>query len=89
MIGLAAASEKRPNSRPSMTHQLEQAIARLSKLSDSDQDAIATLILDELADEQRWQDAFAGSQDQLARLARQARKDVQEGRVRDVGMDEL
>lgn len=72
-----------------MTHQLEQAIARLSKLSDSDQDAIATLILDELADEQRWQDAFAGSQDQLARLARQARKDVQEGRVRDVGMDEL
>jgi len=72
-----------------MTHQLEQAIAQLSKLSDSDQDAIAALILDELADEQRWQDSFARSQGQLALLAERARREIREGRVRDIGIDEL
>lgn len=72
-----------------MTHLLEQAIDQLSKLPDSDQDAIAALILDELADEQRWQESFACSQDQLALLAERARKDIREGRVRNIGIDEL
>ncbi len=72
-----------------MTPLLEQAIARLNKLPDSDQDAIAALILDELADEQRWQETFARSQDQLALLAERARREIREGRVRDIGIDEL
>jgi hypothetical protein len=72
-----------------MTHQLEQAIAQLSRLSASDQDAMAALILDELADEERWESAFAQSQDQLARLADRARQDIAAGRTRDVGIDEL
>ena len=72
-----------------MTHLLEQALARLSVLPESDQDAIAALILEELADEQRWQDSFARTQDQLALLAERARKDIREGRVRDIGIDEL
>ena len=72
-----------------MTHLLEQAIDQLSKLSDSDQDAIAALILEELADEQRWQETFARSQDKLAVLAERARKDIRAGRVRDIGIDEL
>ena len=72
-----------------MTHLLEQAIARLSVLPATDQDAIAALILEELADEQRWQESFAGSQDQLAKLAERAREDIRAGRVRDGGFDEL
>ena len=72
-----------------MTHRLEQAIAQLSKLPDSEQDAIAALILEELADEQRWQESFARSQDKLAKLAERARVDIQAGRVRDIGIDEL
>ena len=72
-----------------MTHLLEQAIAQLSGLPDSDQDAIASLILDELADEQRWQDSFARSQDKLAVLAERARQDIRAGRVRNIGIDEL
>jgi hypothetical protein len=72
-----------------MTHLLEQAIAQLNKLPDSDQDAIASLILDELADEHRWQESFARSQDQLALLAERARTEIREGRVRDIGIDEL
>ncbi len=72
-----------------MTQLLQQAIEQVNKLSASDQDSIAALILDELSDEQRWQDAFASSQDQLAKLAERARQEIRSGRVRDIGIDEL
>ncbi len=72
-----------------MTQLLEQALAEVRKLPQPGQDAIATLILDELADEQRWDEAFARSQDQLARLAAKVREDIRAGRVRDAGVDEL
>jgi len=72
-----------------MTQLLQEALAKIRALPESQQDAIATLILDELADEQRWDEAFARSQDQLSRLAAKVREDVQAGRVKDVGVDEL
>ncbi|ARI82466.1 conserved hypothetical protein [Microcystis aeruginosa PCC 9808] len=37
-----------------MTERLKRAIARLKTLSTAPQDAIATLILTELEEEQRW-----------------------------------
>lgn len=72
-----------------MTQLLEQALSEIRKLPETEQDAIAALILDELADEQRWDEAFARSQDQLARLAAKVRADIHAGRVRSVGIDEL
>ncbi len=72
-----------------MTQLLEKVLAELQKLPDSEQDAIAAIILDELADERRWDQAFAASQDQLQRLAEPARQDIAAGKVRDVGIDEL
>ena len=72
-----------------MTQLLQQAIAELDKLPDSAQDAMAAIILEELADEDRWSKIFANSQDQLAILAAKVRNDIREGRVRDVGFDEL
>jgi hypothetical protein len=72
-----------------MTQLLEQALAQASKLTQPEQDAIATLILEELADEQRWDETFARSQDRLARLAAKVRDDIRAGRVRDGGVDEL
>jgi len=59
------------------------------KAPDSEQDAIAALILDELADDRRWDEAFAGSQDRLAEFAAKVRRDIAGGRDRDVGIDEL
>jgi len=59
-----------------MTQLLEQAIAQMHKLPTSEQDAIASLILEELADEQRWQQAFASSQEQLAAMAAKVRQDI-------------
>ncbi len=72
-----------------MTERLEQAIAAVQKLSPPEQDAIAALILEEIADERRWDETFARSQEQLARLADKVREDIRAGRVKDVGMDEL
>ena len=72
-----------------MTQLLEQAIGEARKLPASEQDAIASLILEELADERRWDEAFTSSQDRLSELAAKVRRDIAEGRVRDVGIDEL
>ena len=72
-----------------MTHLLEQAMAQVQTLPDAEQDAIASLILEELADERRWDDAFARSQEQLARLADRVRQEIRDGRVRSLGIDQL
>lgn len=55
-----------------MTHLLERAFAEASKLPEPEQDAMASLFLAELESESRWVQAFASSQDQLARLAEEA-----------------
>jgi predicted TIM-barrel enzyme len=72
-----------------MTQLLEQALVQLQKLPEAGQDAIAAMILEEIADERWWDDAFARSQDQLARLADRVREDIRAGRVRNAGIDEL
>lgn len=72
-----------------MTQLLEQALDQVQQLPQSEQDAIATLILDELADERRWSESFARSQDQLARVAAKVREDIKAGRIQSGGMDQL
>lgn len=42
-----------------MTHLLEKALNEVSKLPPEKQDAIAAMILEELADDERWESAFA------------------------------
>ena len=68
---------------------MEQALAEINKLPEPDQDAIAAIILEEIADEVRWDDSFARSQDELAGLADRVREDIRAGRVKDIGIDEL
>jgi hypothetical protein len=72
-----------------MTDLLQRALCELQKRPSADQDAIAALILDELEDDRRWDESFAGSQDKLAALARQARLAVEAGQARQAGWDEL
>lgn len=72
-----------------MTHLLQEALAQVQRLPDAEQDAIAALILEELADERRWDQAFARSQEQLAQLADRVRQDIRDGRVRSLGIDQL
>ena len=60
----------------------EKAIGEARKLPNSQQDAIAAIILEELADKRRWDKAFAASQDVLSRMKAEVRRVIVEGRVR-------
>ena len=55
-----------------MVNLLEKAFAEASKLSEEEQEALAAWILEELASEGRWTEAFANSGDALAKLADEA-----------------
>jgi len=64
-----------------MTKLLEEAFAEASKLPEQEQDALATAILEELASERRWDQAFANSADLLAQLADQALAEHRAGKT--------
>lgn len=64
-----------------VTKLLETALKKVTGLPEPEQDAIARLILDELENEVRWQQTFAGSQDLLARLVGAAREEIDRGEV--------
>jgi hypothetical protein len=55
-----------------MTELLEKAFAEASKLPQEAQDMLARMLLDDLLAEEKWAEAFAKSQDKLARLAGEA-----------------
>jgi hypothetical protein len=61
---------------------LEDAISAVRKLPEPAQDAIAAMILEQIADDRAWDESFARSQDQLARMAQKVREDIAAGRVR-------
>ena len=67
-----------------MTELLEQAIARLKTLPTDKQDAIATLILEEIEDERRWDESFARSPDLLAKLAAEAIVEYRAGKTQEL-----
>ncbi len=72
-----------------MTELLEQAIIKLKSLSASQQDAMATIILEELEDELRWDEAFCRSPDALALLADQAMAEYRAGKTQQLDPDTL
>jgi hypothetical protein len=72
-----------------MTELLETAIARLKTLPTDEQDAIATLILDELEEEQRWDESFARSPDLLAKLAAEAMVEYRSGKTQELDPETL
>jgi hypothetical protein len=65
-----------------MTQLLEKALHEVAKLPASEQDAVAAILLEELASEQRWSESFAKSQDSLAKLAKQALAEYAAGRTK-------
>jgi hypothetical protein len=71
-----------------MTKLLEKALAEVSKLPPESQDAIAQLILDELSDEEAWDQALARSGQALDRLAQEALAEHRAGRTHELGFDE-
>ncbi len=65
-----------------MTRLLEKVLSQAAKLPDAEQDAVAAILLEEIASEQRWSESFANSQDQLAELAQKALAEHAAGRTK-------
>lgn len=72
-----------------MTDLLEQAISKLKSLPASQQDAMAAMILEELEDEQRWDEAFSRSPNALAKLAATAMAEYRAGKTQELDPDKL
>lgn len=64
-----------------MTVLLDKAFAEVAKLSEPEQDALAGWILEELASERRWEQAFAGSHSVLQKLADEALAEHRAGKT--------
>jgi hypothetical protein len=67
-----------------MTQLLEKALTEVAKLPPAEQDAIAAILLDELASEQRWNELFSRSQDVLAKLAEEALAEHRAGKTKSL-----
>lgn len=72
-----------------MTTLLEKALDELRKCSPDEQDAIAALILDEIADDRRWDEAFAASLPVLEKMADKVRASIRAGHTRDMRLEDL
>ena len=72
-----------------MTDRLEEAIARLKTLPTDKQDAIATLILEELEEDRQWDESFVRSPDLLANLAAEAMAEYRAGKTQELDPETL
>jgi hypothetical protein len=72
-----------------MTKLLEEAIAQLKTLPISKQDSIAALILEEIEDDNRWDESFARFPDLLAKLAAEAMAEHRGGKTQDLDPETL
>lgn len=70
-----------------MTQALDNAFAAIAKLPPAEQDALATLLMDEIKSEQRWADSFAKSQGLLESMADEALAEFKAGKTKP--LDEL
>lgn len=72
-----------------MTDLLSLAISKAEELTSSDQDAIAALILEGIADDQAWSKKFATSERELSIWASKVRQDIAAGRLVDQSVEDL
>ena len=65
-----------------MTKSLEKVFTEASRLPEDEQNALAEIMLAELASEKRWDELFANSQDVLGELADEALAEHHAGKTR-------
>lgn len=65
-----------------MTTLLEKAVKKVSKLSETEQNEIAKIILKEIADEKKWYEKFNNSQNELLILADEAVDEFKKGKTK-------
>ena len=72
-----------------MTNLLKKAFKLAQRLPDKEQDALAAVIIDEMASDRRWQTAFDGSADALDRLADEALAEYRAGETLPLDLDKM
>ena len=72
-----------------MTNLLDKAFKFAQCLPDTDQDALAAVIIDEMASDRRWQEAFDGPADALDRLADEALAEYRAGETLPLDPDKM
>ena len=72
-----------------MTTLLERALDELRKCTAHEQDTIAAMILEEIADDRRWDEAFAASEPALEKIAARVRGNIRAGLTRDMRPEDL
>lgn len=72
-----------------MTQLLKKAFDQASQLPPDEQDALAKWLLEEMASERLWDEAFHASADQLKELAEEALQEAREGRTEELDPDRL
>ena len=72
-----------------MTKLLEQALAKAQELPETEQDAIAQIVIDEIESERRWDALFAKSPENLRKLADRAWAEHEAGGSQELDADKL
>jgi len=72
-----------------MTELLWKAFGEASKLPDDEQNALASVLLEELEGEHRWEATLAESHDQLTKLADEALAEHRAGKTKILDPDAL
>jgi predicted amidophosphoribosyltransferase len=72
-----------------MGRLLQKVIAETAKLPEEEQEAFAAFMLAELESEKRWDELFSQSQDLLARMAEEARREYRAGLTEPLDPDTL
>ena len=67
-----------------MTELLEQAISKIKTLPSDQQEAITSIILEEIEEEKQWDQSFAHSPDLLAKLAAEAMTEYRQGKTQEL-----
>ena len=72
-----------------MSKLLEEALTKLAELPESEQDSIATWLLDELESDGRWKSILSDSGGALGRLADEALAEHAAGRTEELDPEKL
>ena len=74
-----------------MTELMEHAFLKARQLPEQDQEAIASIILQEIESDQRWVELFARpeSAELLSRMADEALVEIRAGHARKLDVNEL
>jgi len=72
-----------------MTKLLERAFKEASKLPEVEQNALAKWVMEELKSEDKWEKAFAGSEDILDKLADEALAENKDGKTKPMDVEKL